>query len=179
MGDGWGTLKTPAGTFANVLLIKRIQTHRDSAVTGGTAAITDFRSVSYVWSDAAHPAPLLSTSTGTSTPQGGSASTTNNSSYNGNQTLSILQQSASAITWSISPNPAKGHLQLTLNLNTQSTLSISLVDINGRVAMRMAPTSYPAGINKATLDVAALPAGVYVMRMQTTEGQESRLIVIQ
>lgn len=55
MGDGYGTLMLPTGTFTNVLRIKEYQTETDSV--GST--ITSSIKTSYLWFDDAHSAPLL------------------------------------------------------------------------------------------------------------------------
>jgi len=54
-GDAYGTLKLPTGTFNNVLRIRKFQTETDTTTAG---KVTTF-SVSYLWFDTAHSAPLF------------------------------------------------------------------------------------------------------------------------
>jgi hypothetical protein len=54
-GDAYGTIKLPTGTYNNVLRIKKTQTEVDTISTAPQTTIT----VSYLWFDALHSAPLF------------------------------------------------------------------------------------------------------------------------
>jgi len=55
-GDAWGTLKLPTGTYENVLRIRRYLTEGD---TLGTSPILSSTTITYLWFDTVHHAPLL------------------------------------------------------------------------------------------------------------------------
>lgn len=54
-GDGYGTLRLPIGTFTNVLRVKKLQVELDT-IAGNPVSVT---TVSYLWFDGVHPAPLF------------------------------------------------------------------------------------------------------------------------
>ncbi|PJJ58654.1 RICIN domain-containing protein [Hymenobacter chitinivorans] len=57
-------------------------------------------------------------------------------------------------------------------------LRVELVDMLGKTVLQRPAAPATTGLNTFTLNVAALPAGVYVLRLGTTEGQLQRRLVI-
>jgi hypothetical protein len=162
--DGWGTLKTPAGTYPNTLRIKRIQTYTDSANMAGMPIIITYKGTVYTWNDIAHKDYLFNTSSLTTTPQGGSPSTTSYSRYT-TQTVGIPATTRNNINWTVAPNPARDRAQVTIDVNTASTIAISLTDVSGRVVRTVPAAILPAGTNKVNISLDGLSAGVYSLRI--------------
>ncbi|MEL6635957.1 MAG: Omp28-related outer membrane protein [Bacteroidota bacterium] len=85
----------------------------------------------------------------------------------GTQDLSIPELNALAVQ----PNPARERAFVSVELSEASRLELSLTDALGRVVYAAAPATYPAGTTTTTLDLAGLPAGLYVLRLQKESGE--------
>lgn len=162
--DGWGTLKTPAGTFANVLRLKRIQTYKDSA-PGITPVVISYKATEYTWHDTAHKDFLYWTMTLNITPPTGSPTTMNYARYTANQMVAVPETNKGALAWTVRPNPAKGKLRIDLPLQQPTDISFTLYDMTGRAVSIIPQRTVAAGSNKLDLDVSSLAPGVYILRM--------------
>lgn len=60
--EGWGTLVTPFGSFANVLKLKSTLVQTTTITVDGTPQTTTTTTVSYQWFDPAHKIPVLEAS---------------------------------------------------------------------------------------------------------------------
>jgi hypothetical protein len=66
------------------------------------------------------------------------------------------------------PNPVSG----TLNVNGLQDATIELFSANGKKVMTL------AGFSGNSIDVSALPAGIYIMKLETTEGFVARKKIV-
>ena len=66
---------------------------------------------------------------------------------------------------SVFPNPASSKVTLSFNAITEGDLSVRLMDMTGK-AVRLQTVLARSGTNELTLDVADLPAGLYLVRME-------------
>ena len=73
------------------------------------------------------------------------------------------------------PNPATSTLSLARPAALPGPATVQVLDALGRLVL--APVALPAGPQPLTLDVAALPAGVYVLRLLTQQGPLNRRFV--
>lgn len=71
------------------------------------------------------------------------------------------------------PNPFNPSTVVPFKLKTESHVSISVYDINGRLVSVITDRKYPAGSHAERFDAADLASGVYVVRMQTSAGVQS------
>ena len=78
--------------------------------------------------------------------------------------------------FSIYPNPNNGQFQLELSLRTASSLQVGL--INGTGQQVWAKTYRETLQIQEEIDAENLPAGVYVLRIQGTQGGLSRKVII-
>jgi hypothetical protein len=80
----------------------------------------------------------------------------------------------------ISPNPARDIATLEFTLTTANTVRVDVVDMAGRTVQAGADMKLTAGAQKATVNTATLPAGLYMVRLQTEQGAiNERLTVIK
>lgn len=78
------------------------------------------------------------------------------------------------------PNPTRGRATITAELSEAGPLSIDVIDTLGRVVMRLASGPHPAGTHRFRVDAAALPAGIYAIRMRFGAGVATgRLTVVR
>lgn len=86
-------------------------------------------------------------------------------------TMNLVQeQNASAITFETYPNPAND----ILNVNTNSGGEMQLVDATGRVVR-----SWQLERGMTSLDVSQVPAGMYFMTLQCSDGSPTQKVMIQ
>lgn len=75
--------------------------------------------------------------------------------------------------WEVHPNPAADQFRVTLPERTSVTLR--LLDLAGKVVQQSA---VPEGQAEAVLDVAALPAGMYVLQLQQQGELSTRRVIV-
>jgi len=79
---------------------------------------------------------------------------------------------------SATPNPTSGPLTLRLSLSDEQTISIRVLDQLGRlVQLAQTPVRLPEGAFTRTLDLSALPPGVYLIQVQGEQGGETVKVV--
>jgi|GEM_PF-925012 len=172
--DAYGSLKTPAGTFENVLRVHRHQVIVDSQYIGGMWVPMPYTMDNYEWYSTSSHMPLYTVSIANNdgeidqTAQWLEATT-------GIGSISGLQSSISVF-----PQPAKGTINLKFTSERAAMLSIQLTDITGRVLQTVPSKLFNAGQNETSIDVSTLSAGFYLL--QLTEGAQrvaAQKIVVQ
>jgi PKD repeat protein len=83
---------------------------------------------------------------------------------------------ASNLSLSLSPNPAREEVMLSLSRPVREALRLSLYDAQGRLVQG---TTLPAGQTQHRLDLQALSAGVYSLRVQSRQGQETLRLMVK
>jgi hypothetical protein len=97
----------------------------------------------------------------------------------GNGPAGVADVVANAAT-SLSPNPARETATLEFTLNAATTVRIDVVDMAGRTVQAGADMKLTAGTQKATINTANIPAGLYMVRLQTEQGAiNERLTVVK
>lgn len=79
---------------------------------------------------------------------------------------------------SIHPNPARGRAVVTYSVDAPAAVRLELIDSLGRVILELVDALQPAGAHRGEMDVTALPAGVYFVRLSTWDSREARPIII-
>ncbi|MDX1419633.1 MAG: T9SS type A sorting domain-containing protein, partial [Rubricoccaceae bacterium] len=72
------------------------------------------------------------------------------------------------------PNPFAGRTRLAYTLGRSGPVRLSVLDLLGREVAVLVDGAQPAGRHTATLDGAGLPAGVYLVRLVTPDGAQTR-----
>lgn len=70
----------------------------------------------------------------------------------------------------LSPNPANHLLTVQYQLNKISDLQLNIIDLTGRQILKVATGQFGQGIHKQTVDIAALPSGVYLLNFNNENG---------
>jgi hypothetical protein len=71
---------------------------------------------------------------------------------------------------SLTPNPSSNQVNLSITLNTEGTITISMFDVAGRLLKKLMDETQPAGTHTLTLDTQNLTAGTYFIRIETKDG---------
>ncbi|WP_018341894.1 T9SS type A sorting domain-containing protein [Cytophaga aurantiaca] len=94
-----------------------------------------------------------------------------------NPTTDILNSSADSDNlFSFYPNPAKGVVNIS-TLKDLGETAISISNSTGEIVLEDKQNLSQDGIN--TIDLSALPAGIYIVKLTSASGVESKKIVIQ
>lgn len=85
---------------------------------------------------------------------------------------------ASVVALSLYPNPARGAATLNLSLDAPQRVTLAVYDVLGRRVLSDDLGALPAGEASHRLDIAALPPGVYLVRLDGEAGARatSRLV---
>ena len=77
------------------------------------------------------------------------------------------------------PNPSSGLTTLSYSLNKSGPVTITLIDAFGRQVIEpISASNIGAGRHETTFDAASIPAGIYLLRIQTAEAAQVRRIII-
>ena len=80
--------------------------------------------------------------------------------------------------FSITPNPTEGVSTLNLLLNEPQELNVRIVDVTGREVANTAG-NYNAGMNRETLDLTSLDAGIYHVILQGEKARTTLKVVVK
>lgn len=76
------------------------------------------------------------------------------------------------------PNPARGAVTARFALPEAGPVTLRVLDLTGREVARVAAGVRPAGEGTAALALGGLPAGLYVLRLETAAGATSRPLTL-
>ncbi len=98
----------------------------------------------------------------------------------GSNGVGLNEADGGSLPWTLHPNPANGaSVLLTATLPTAGTVLVEICDVLGRSWSRTQLERAPAGSLQHRLEVGALPAGAYVVRLTTPGGNamSQRLLI--
>ncbi len=182
--DGWGTLVLPPAppsttnrTYTGTLRVFSYQLFRDSANIFGTPIVQTDTIRTYTWYQPGYHSALLTIVT-LSGPGGLYQRVV---SYARKQTAnhaSVRELSGIDASLKVYPNPAKGSLYISYNIPSSDQIKASLVDVLGR-EVAVISVGQVSGNVTATCNTAALPKGLYIVRIQSAEGTVTRPVELQ
>lgn len=76
------------------------------------------------------------------------------------------------------PNPSNGAMQLSLNLPQEGNLALSVRDMSGKT-LKTWKEEVEAGLSELSLDLTALPAGLYLLHLEKDGAQQAIKILIR
>jgi hypothetical protein len=76
------------------------------------------------------------------------------------------------------PNPASDFATLLYTLERQTPVCLKLIDLNGKVIRVLVNENQSAGEYQETLVTSDLRPGIYLINLLTTEGNETKRLVI-
>ena len=173
IADGYGTLVMPYGTVTNVLRVKFDEDYSDDIGGFGTV---DYDFTSYSWIKPGTHNPLLVINDNVTTSFG-SPTTTQIARWLQGGPIGIDEALRNAIGIDIFPNPATDAVSVVFS-SEGGSLQLEIIDNTGRL-VRSEGLNATLGIGRHDLDVIALPAGLYMVRITAPNGQQGtqRLVV--
>src|SRR5690606_1928985 len=76
------------------------------------------------------------------------------------------------------PNPVRGTATVRFELDRPQAATVAVYDLLGREVAVLASGAQPAGRTEVTLDAAALPAGLYVVRLVGETAAATQKVVV-
>ena len=177
LGDAYGTLTTPAGTFSNTLRLKMNTLQVDSSVYIGIplpGTVSTTHSTSYTWIDGNGASGLFSISNDTIDDGSGTLQYGSSASY-GTGTAGIKENAL--VSLSAYPNPTTDNATVTFTPNKAGSASVEVMDVSGK---RVGYWTIDAQANQSQnlrIQLMTEPAGLYQVRiLQGTDIFTSRII---
>lgn len=175
VADGYGSLALPGVEVPEVLRVKVRKVANDISAIATIRRTFD----SYYYYQEGVKFPLMMTSLDSVTISGGSPTIVFSMEWlygAGNSGMEDLR--ADQVVFTPYPNPTNGRVDLQLGAEVANVRSVELFDASGRSVMQVKkPVS---GNINGVLDVSALPAGVYQVRLIQADGKlGTRSIVVQ
>ncbi len=162
---GYGTLQLPWGNLDNVLRIDGSETYSESG-NGNSYVYNSTFSYYYKPGIGIYVARNIDASAELNgVPQG----TQQLFLFLDQNSIGINERSAMTIGLEAFPNPAQD--QLTLLFTAEGSLSLDVMDGEGRVVLRRSLERSGAGLFREQLDVSGLSAGLYTALVSGTDGQ--------
>ena len=81
-------------------------------------------------------------------------------------TSAVSGPSEAPFQLSIFPNPARGYANLTLELETEATVALHIIDLNGRIVFQTAPEKFGVGTIEKSLELDFLEPGSYIIQLE-------------
>ena len=91
--------------------------------------------------------------------------------------LGIDEVSADITAVSVFPIPAAASVTTALQLSQSSSLTITLIDIQGKTVKQLYSAIAPQGLFTQSYDISDMPTGLYLLKMETSNGLVVRRVV--
>lgn len=156
--DGYGTVITPEGTFANVLRVHLHQDYSDVATGYELDYVVDV----YTWYKAGVKDPIASVSSITTTVNG-NPTTSSYGSYLEATGLGITENEIQALN--AYPNPATSNINL--GLSEEGISNILVTDVQGKIYT----PDYTVMGDKVVMNTSDMRSGIYFIRAEYASGK--------
>jgi hypothetical protein len=173
--DGWGTLTTPYGTF-EVIRVKSYVDEYDSIYIDSqeTGIAIPYSYTEYKWLAKSQKVPLL-----TIRDVLGGVLVEYTDSIRG--TLGVPENKMILTDASVFPNPVHHKATVRFNLKQKTTVSLSLLTIEGKQVYATRPENFNSGEHtiNINLEQLQLPKGIYFVNLNTgTQNQSLKLLYL-
>ncbi len=177
--DGYGTLQLPGGvTDTGVLRVHSSQTFIDSAHVFGVDTVLTANINTYTWLMPGYHSPLLTISFTDQVGTGSGGLHFKTISYAKKYPLGIKNITEIQNSLEVFPNPASGELNIKFEATTSEDVNITVVDLLGRVVANV-PHTNKQGIQQVSFNTGSIPAGLYLVRLQSGGQTVTRKIEIR
>lgn len=92
------------------------------------------------------------------------------------QSETVLDHSLNLI---VSPNPTRSNLEFSFDLSKSQKVRVEIIDMQGRVIRVLEDATLGKGGYNYRALVETLPSGLYVLKLQTDEGTETKKIIVR
>ncbi len=167
IGDGYGTLILPSGTYNNVLRVHLIAMNDDSDISVTPAVVTHARNDIYMWWTPGFHNPLLIMGYDTSV-----STSIEFVSYYTKPALvpSSVKEVLPVGDVRIYPNPVRDRVNISYASPNRQEVSVAVTDMSGRLVGDDIKQTVNEGANTISYPLSSLPSGIYLLRLQTGDG---------
>ena len=81
-------------------------------------------------------------------------------------------------TFTMFPNPAQNEVVLDFTLDKAAEMSISVIDVTGKVVKEVSAVKFLSGSNTTTIDASDLNNGFYFVNIHSSEGSKTTRLMI-
>ncbi len=172
--DGTGTLKLPSGvTFNNVIRVMTVQNLNFNVIVSGT--ITQ---VKYDYYNALSKAPLFTIASSSIASIAGNSQQTVVTVASNYITLGVKSITAANVELSVFPNPADDKITVSFYNENADNASYEVVNALGQT-VKTASLGNDKGIVRHDLNIEAIPAGVYFLKLTVGNNASIQKISVQ
>ncbi|MCO6462825.1 MAG: T9SS type A sorting domain-containing protein [Saprospiraceae bacterium] len=79
----------------------------------------------------------------------------------------------------LSPNPTTGIIYADINLITQTSVRLDLMDITGNMILPLVRDEFTSGHHHLEFDISSIPKGTYIVWFRTNEAHQSAKIILK
>ncbi len=167
VADGYGTLILPEGTVNDVLRVRRVTT--TSLITAfGNGEIEED---AYAFYKVGLGLPILEVSATTGDLPLLGPLDIQSLEWTDVNSVGFADLFSDAIGMEVFPNPATDMVQVNFGLSGGRTVAIELMDLSGRAVRTVGVNTANSGVHTSMVDLAGLPAGMYMLRITDDNGR--------
>ena len=172
--DASGSLTTPYATYPSVLRLKTEGAFFDSSWTGAADAQVSTRR--YEWYATGTTKPVMVMTFTRIVINGGNPQIGRDVWYA--DVPSSIDNGGLKHQLTMAPNQVSGPVTVTYTLDAVSETRLSVMDVTGRAVRELGSSMEVAGTHSHELDLGGLKPGMYFLRLQTPQGEESTKFVV-
>ena len=176
IADGYGTLITPFGTFADVIRLHLTTYTTDSDYTTGTLQVFYYRSETYYWYKPGFHFSLLQIGTENDITTDDQLSIDMVEYSSGPALSGVREVNYHTPSITVFPNPSKDAIHIRSNNGHLQDLQMTLYDMTGREILTSITSQNP---DEVTIPVSSFPAGVYILKVQNSYGSVIKKVEVE
>jgi hypothetical protein len=174
--DGYGTLIMPWGTVSNAYRVKFTVDQTEVFDAGQGQQTSNYTSVNYSWYAPGFPGEIMRITDGTISVNGQEVPN-QVTQYLSEFGLSIGEaESLDLKNFKVYPNPSNDIVSVQFDWFGADNLNLKVYDIRGRVMVQNQLANQGGGQILHTVDVSGLPAGYYLLVIESSEGIKTQKI---
>lgn len=169
VGDAWGTITLPNGTYSNALRVKFTYDTRDSSYYV-IPIVNEIISTSYVWFIAGFKFPVFEISYTTTYFNGNPQASLKNVNYNPGGSSIGINPISSGVPGEFKlyqnyPNPFNPNTKIKFDIAKSGQVTLFVYDITGREVVKPFDAVLKAGSFEYILNAGSLTSGVYFYKL--------------
>ncbi|MBK8614403.1 MAG: T9SS type A sorting domain-containing protein [Flavobacteriales bacterium] len=173
--DGYGSITMPFGTVSNVLRVKTTEVFSDVTPFGNI----DYNYINYNFYKPGVHTPIVTISDLTTTFLGTPTQSQSAVWLDATQ-VGVQEALRNTIGVEVYPNPADQLVSVVFSADGSEGLTMEVVDLTGKEVFRSSLGTRAPGIQKEVIDISALAAGLYNVRItDSLGGQGIKRLVVQ
>lgn len=178
--DGYGTLILPIGEIENAYRTTYTVSQTEVFTNAGGTYTAYFSGTTHMWFAPGFPGAIVTIRNGTlSIPQLNYTQDQSGTQYIGDYEFVGVDEVEIVEALSVAPNPAKEFISLHFSKEFSEALTISIVNITGQKLKSLSGIAKGVGSVTQKIDISDLPAGLYMLTLESEKGRQSTKIIVE